>query len=175
MASVFREPFGTISSRQESFDEWPYTAPTPRQLAVAGFFHPCNCDPDFIACFCCGVEYNYRSGGALADEGLEEQLLALHREGCLWGDMQRDTVAHSVIATLIVSKPFLKLSSRLESFRKWTYSTFSPQQLAFTGYFYNRRYKGSNTVRCFCCGVINTFFTTSRMYTDDGAKVELLK
>jgi hypothetical protein len=62
--------FGTISSRLDSFQEWPYTKFPPQQLAVAGFYSdPCDEDPDRVTCFSCGVQNDcWNLGGAFTDE-----------------------------------------------------------------------------------------------------------
>src|SRR5690242_21412726 len=50
--------FATISSRLESFREWPYTTIPPLQLAVSGFYHEPS-DENFatLICFSCGAGF----------------------------------------------------------------------------------------------------------------------
>ncbi|PVH69633.1 hypothetical protein DL98DRAFT_598489 [Cadophora sp. DSE1049] len=50
--------FATISSRLDSFREWPYTTIPPLQLAVSGFYHEPS-DENFatLICFSCGAGF----------------------------------------------------------------------------------------------------------------------
>lgn len=155
MASSPHVPFSTISYRRETFQDWPYTYPTPQQLAEAGFYDLGYENHCGIACFSCRVERH----DALTDAQKQKTLLDWHAEGCDWRDRLRDTTEGSVVAvpspqeqrkrkkttfvgyqidrcgSIQASEPFLKLSSRLDTFQAWTTGTFSPQQLALAGFY----------------------------------------
>ncbi|KAF2184782.1 hypothetical protein K469DRAFT_688399 [Zopfia rhizophila CBS 207.26] len=82
------DTFSTISSRELSFQEWPYTSPTPRQLARAGLYYdPTPNERDKVKCFTCGAEFaNWDPNSTLTDK----ELLEDHEGNCLWADMRRD-------------------------------------------------------------------------------------
>jgi hypothetical protein len=139
MASSLHAPFGTISCRRESFQDWPYTYPTPQQLAEAGFYDLGYENHRGIAYFSCRVERHDHD--ALTDAQKQRTLLDWYAEGCHWRDMLRDATVHSVVAapspqeqrkrkntafvgdqidrcgSIKTSEPFLKLSSRLDTFQ----------------------------------------------------------
>ncbi|KAF2191903.1 hypothetical protein K469DRAFT_695993 [Zopfia rhizophila CBS 207.26] len=82
------DTFSTISSRELSFQEWPYTSPTPRQLARAGLYYdPTPDERDKVKCFTCGAEFaNWDPKSTFTDK----ELLEDHEGNCLWTDMRRD-------------------------------------------------------------------------------------
>jgi len=79
--------FATISSRLDSFREWPYTTIPPLQLAVSGFYHEPS-DENFatLICFSCGTGFGVATppDTECTNENLEQFLLKRHAEDCLW-------------------------------------------------------------------------------------------
>jgi hypothetical protein len=90
--------FATISSRLDSFREWPYTTIPPLQLAVSGFYHEPS-DENFatLICFSCGAGFGVARppDTECTNEKLEQFLLKRHTEDCLWADMRRNATAFS--------------------------------------------------------------------------------
>ena len=89
--------FATISSRLDSFREWPYTTVPPVQLAVSGFYHEPS-DENFatLICFSCGAGFGIVGPPVkISNKKLEQFLLERHTEDCLWADMRRNATAFS--------------------------------------------------------------------------------
>jgi hypothetical protein len=89
--------FATISSRLDSFREWPYTTIPPLRLAVSGFYHEPS-DENFatLICFSCGAGFGILGPPVkISNEKLEQFLIERHTEDCLWADMRRHATAFS--------------------------------------------------------------------------------
>jgi hypothetical protein len=78
--------FATISSRLDSFREWPYTMIPPLQLAVSGCYHEPS-DENFatLICFSCGAGFGVARppDTECTNEKLEQFLLKRHTEDYL--------------------------------------------------------------------------------------------
>ncbi|KAL6231677.1 hypothetical protein BDW75DRAFT_219522 [Aspergillus navahoensis] len=80
----------TIKSRLQTFQQWPLTQITPRQLARLGFWHaPSSRDDDSVSCFACNVSIQ----GWRDVQHSTAELLALHDDYCIWADLLEDMEA----------------------------------------------------------------------------------
>ncbi|KAG4423591.1 MAG: hypothetical protein CL912_19005 [Deltaproteobacteria bacterium] len=105
--------FATISSRLDSFREWPYTTVPPVQLAVSGFYHEPS-DENFatLICFSCGAGFGIVGPPVkISNKKLEQFLLERHTEDCLWADMRRNATAFSQHLSNVQGGPLSRSST----------------------------------------------------------------
>ncbi|XP_075402632.1 baculoviral IAP repeat-containing protein 3-like isoform X2 [Tenrec ecaudatus] len=136
--SPYNYAMNTEKARLLTFQSWPLTFLSPRDLAKAGFYH---IGPgDRVACFACGGTL---SNWELKDDAMAEHLR--HFPSCLFLESQlheplRDTVSNLSMQTL---------AARLKTFCNWPASVpVHPEQLAGAGFYYVGH---SDDVKCFCC------------------------
>jgi Inhibitor of Apoptosis domain len=80
-----RADFVTVSSRVESFQDWPHLTLPPLYLAFAGFYHdPTEEDPAAVACFACDAVWpRAKPTGQFSIGEVQTILLNYHVANCL--------------------------------------------------------------------------------------------
>ncbi|KAA8652788.1 baculoviral IAP repeat-containing protein [Aspergillus tanneri] len=77
-------------ARTWTYQNWPLTKTTPKQLAKFGFYHtPDELSHDKVCCFACGIEVSEWTDTRYSTE----KLFSFHYDDCVWADLLEETDA----------------------------------------------------------------------------------
>ncbi|XP_006907571.1 baculoviral IAP repeat-containing protein 3 [Pteropus alecto] len=140
-AALRRSSYGyamnTLNARLLTFQKWPLTFLSPRDLAKAGFYY---IGPgDRVACFACGGKL---SNWEPKDDAMSEHLR--HFPNCPFLENQFQDTSYTVSNLSMQTQ-----AARMKTFCNWPSSVaVHPKQLASAGFYYMGH---NDDVKCFCC------------------------